>query len=34
MVYVTRRGRIRYEDIWDKMGVASMEDKTWEARLR
>lgn len=28
-----RRERIRNENIWDKMGVASVEDKMREARL-
>lgn len=30
----TRNNEIRNEDIWDKMEVASVVDKTREARLR
>lgn len=35
MVYVTTRGdEIRYEDMLEKVGVASVEGKIREARLR
>lgn len=30
----TRRDKIRNEDIRDKVGVALIEDKMWESRLR
>ena len=30
----TRRGKIRNEDIWDKVGVAFLVDKMMEMRLR
>ncbi|PHT83219.1 hypothetical protein T459_11662 [Capsicum annuum] len=31
---ITRADRVRNEAIWDKVGVASVEDKIWEGRLR
>ncbi|KAM3306259.1 hypothetical protein P3S67_013129 [Capsicum chacoense] len=34
MCGITRADRVRNEAIWDKVGVASVENKIWEGRLR